>query len=457
MIKKYLLIIFLLCLYGSGANAQFGNSGNSGFSTPGGGSALSTNFLVNWTGEGDSITYGLAGQPSWPFEAALGMPGASFSVIVPTPGDTVITTPISGVGTVVLSNIASSGISTITAAQAYAASRGGVFYNPSASSNVLSIMLGANTSGASDTSGQQKYFWVRNYIRQAQTQGYSRIIVAAMIARDDDGGAGWTNALVPQNTLMSTYYNSDLRADAYIDFAASPLFNSLAAADNTTYYADKVHPTILGESIMGGLSQAIIYSVLQSSGPKVVVPSWSVISADSVNVVLTNSNRTATGTGASVLGFPATTGANKIYFEVSADTVSSFSGVGLANENYGVAGGFVFRSTNAVSYDSDGHFLINNISLGASPTYVSGDLLEYAWDQGTQLIWMRVVHSGSPSSWNSNASANPVTEVGGYDTSTLGAGYIHPAATYNGALTSNFASSQLVGAPPTGYSFGYAP
>lgn len=410
-------------------------------------SALPT---INWVVEGDSITVGLAGQPSWAFVAFAGMPGVGPS----TPNTNTPTSgTVTGVGPVTVIPIPTSGISAITADQNYS-TRGGFAYNAAFNLNVLSIMLGTNTSGTSDATAQQKYFWVRDYIRKAQLTGYNRIIVGSMIARDDDGGAFWTNTLVPQNTLMSTYYNSDLRADGYANFASSSLFNTSAAADNTNIYADKVHPTVLGEADMGAIAEPVILAALQAPGIKTQVLSWSVIDADNANGTFSNSNRTVTAaSGGTILGFPATMGNNKKYFEVSVDSITAFSGVGIANESFNAAGEFIFRSVNAVSYDNDGNFFINNVAIGTSAAYVSGDLLQFCYDEGTQLIWMRVKHSGALSTWNANASADPVAEIGGYSTSTLsGNPWIHPAATYNGAVTSNFSVAQTVGPIPSGYS-----
>lgn len=405
---------------------------------------------INWVAEGNSITYGYAGMPAWPYAALSGMPGAPGT----TPGVNAPTSAtVTGLGAVNLIDGATSGISVITALDNYS-TRAGTWYDATKNLNVLSVMLGTNTSGANDSSAMQKYWLLRAYLRAAETTGYQRKIVANMIGRDDDGGTTWTNVLVPLNTLINTYYNSDLRCDALLNFAADARFSPNTAADNTTYYAaDKVHPSQTGEAVMGGLAEPTVLSVMQNPGTIVTIPTWSTIQGDNTGMTLSNGNRTVTG-NAQILGFPATKG-TKVYFEVACDTISGFTAIGIANEAWNVQG-FIYNGTNSCAFASNGFWYFNGVNVSASATYGSGDILRICYDPSAELIWGSVIHSGVASTWNANALADPATGVGGNSCPGLGSGYVHPAVNPNGVITSRFSNAQLTGPIPSGYS-AYAP
>jgi lysophospholipase L1-like esterase len=416
-------------------------------------SSSSTNLNINWVAEGDSITFGLGGQPAWPFVALSGMPGA----VATTPNVNAPTvSPVSGLGTVHLNDIATAGISALTIVTDFS-TRAGASFNPSANLNVLSLMIGTNTSGTSDQTAQQKYNFIRLYLRAAEAAGYTRKIIGSMIARDDDGGTLWNTVLVPLNTMLSTLFNSDLRCDAFINFASNTNFNTPANIPGSPFYdsiADLVHPSPLGEALMGSIAEPTVLSVLQGPGTKVIVPTFSTIIGDtSGTAALSNGNRTVTGSG-QIVGFPALKGVNKTYFEVAATSVTAASFVGMCNETFNVVGTQLFAGLNSFTFDSLGRFFQNSSQVGTSTTFATGDTVAVAHDQGGQLVWSRVNHLGVWSNWNNNASANPATGVGGFP---VGAGlgstnFVHPAVNQNGALTSNFAASQQIGPVPSGFS-----
>jgi hypothetical protein len=49
-----------------------------------------------------------------------------------------------------------------------------------------------------------------------------------------------------------------VHADAIADFAADPTMGPDAAASNTTYYADGVHPTAAGQAILETIIRPVI-------------------------------------------------------------------------------------------------------------------------------------------------------------------------------------------------------
>lgn len=412
---------------------------------------------VNFVAEGDSITYGQGGQPSWPFVAQSLMPGAVGAVGVPTAGSTSFASPVIGIGNLNVFNIASSGISTVTVDGLYS-TRAGAAYNASADLNILSVMLGTNTSGANDDSADEKYWFIRNTLRKAEAQGYKRRIICAMIPRNDDGGTTWTTLLVPLNARFLSLWNSDLRCDAYIDWTQNVNFSTNTSAESTTYYdapIDKVHPSIVGEALMGSIAQPMMLAAMQGPGARTQVLSWSTISGDQApTAALSNGNRTQLGSG-NIIAFPATN-TGDIYFEINVDVVGSFCAIGLVNEAWLPNGTNIYGSTNAVAWLADGRFFINGAQVATGTVYTTGDRLQFVHKRSIGKGWMRPIRAGTPLNWNGSASANPDTNSGGFDVSTLGAGnYVHPAANPGGAttqLTTCFASSQQIGPLPSGCS-----
>lgn len=403
---------------------------------------------INWVAEGDSITFGLGGQPSYPPVVLSSLTGIASTPNTNTPTSGLVSAANANVN---LNVIATSGISTITADSTYSTRAGANFV--AGKLNVLSLMLGTNTSGSSDQTAQQKYSFIRDYLRKAEVTGYTRKLLCSMIPRDDDAGVAWSTVLVPLNTLFSTYYNSDLRCDDYVDFTTNTHFSTAASADDLTYYVPgAIHPSVVGEALMGSIAQSGILAFLQGPGVRTQVLTWSTINADQAPLAtLTNSNRTVTGSSGQILGFPATNSGNP-YFEINVDTVGSFCAIGLANEAWALSGQFIYAGTNSVAWLADGRFFINGAQVATGTAYTTGDRLQFAYNRTTQKAWMRPVRSGTPLNWNGNASADPVSGVGGFDVSTIGASnYIHAGANYGGPLTTCFSAAQMIGPVPSGY------
>ncbi len=414
---------------------------------------------VNWVAEGDSITVGLGGQPSYPFVALSSMPGASVTITNP---NIAANSPVTGLSTVFLTDIATSGISALTIDTNYS-TRAGTSFDASKGLNVLSLMIGTNSSGGSDTTALQKYGLIRDYLRKSETTGYQRKIIGTITARDDDEGTFWNSTLVPLNTFIRTYYNSDLRCDALMDFGADARFSPNTAADNLTYYiSDKLHPNITGEAAMGTLSEPPILSAMLSPGGKTTVATLSPFDIYGVNITLSNGNRTVTapsGAGGFIAGGLPAKKSGKWYWQISIDNDgSTFDQVGMINETYVGGNGNLGTNVNSIAYlGSSGAILINNVTLATAATFTTGDVIEIAEDAGNKLIWFRRNRSGVAQSWNGNGSANPATGIGGISLLTLGTGYLHPAISIfqsGDQMTTNFATSQFQNSamPTSGYS-----
>jgi hypothetical protein len=432
-------------------------------------------LTFNWIAEGDSITEGLGGQPAWPFVALSLLPGAAQT----TPNvNGPFTSPITGGGTVNLDDIATSGISALTIVQDYS-TRAGASFNAAANINLLSLMIGTNTSGTSDNTINTKYTLIRDYIRNARNTGYNRVVLGTCIARDDDGGTLWNGTLSPLDVFIRANFNSDLQADFLADFGADPRFDTPLAATNLAFYTNIapafVHPNVAGEAAMGSIALPAVISAMQGAGTQTfAAPTWSPFGTDIFpgdgSATLSNGNRTATVPSGSatfgIRGLPGTQTA-KVYWEVEV-TVATAVTVGIVNDNFPFANvSFPGEDAakNSMSYRNDGALSIGGLGdlppgVPANlPTFATGDVIRIAMDAGNRLAWFAKSTSGVSQPWNGVASANPTTGIGGASMAGISIGGVgdrfYPAAgIFSGtdAVLSQFAASQMVFAPPAGFS-----
>ncbi|MCK1407662.1 hypothetical protein [Bradyrhizobium sp. 76] len=420
------------------------------------------NLTFNWVAEGDSITIGLGGTPAWPFAALGTMPGATPS----TPGtNTPTSTSLTGGATVNLNDIATSGISALTIRDNYS-TRGGAAFDGAKNINIFSIMAGTNTSGVNDTTPQQKYLILRTILRKARVTGYQRKVIGTITARDDNP-AFWTGTLVPLNSYIAAYWNSDLDCDGLINFSGDARFGSAAAADDLTYYgADKLHPNVAGEAAMGSIAKSVMISALQGAGTRVNAPAtWSIFDYGTSYLTLSNANRTVawstTGfTDAAFRGFIGKR-SGKWYWETVFDNIGSAI-VGIINENFDATlqVNNLQGTVNAMGYGAASAYGTQNIRgnsvvlASMSGASVNGDVIRHALDLDNGSYWM-AINGGN---WNNSASNNPSTNVGGASTSVLTAngtgGLIYPAGeihTNGGQVTSRFALAEQSFSVPSGF------
>ena len=140
-------------------------------------------------------------------------------------------------------------------------------------------------------------------------------------------------------------------------------------------------------------------------------------------VALTNNNLTATNSGTTAtdqgtkggLTQGQTTG--KFYFECKLDTLAGGAnvtiGVGSTTATYtnmgnsGTSGAMVRFGTGVIHANGSN----TGVNIGAR---VAGDVIAVAADLTNRKIWFRKVN-GTPGNWNNNVSADPETNVGGYN------------------------------------------
>lgn len=400
---------------------------------------------VNFVAEGDSLTAGQGASDqahAWPNvekpRLATGL-GAGYNVF-----------PVVNIGT--------SGIATNTMDTNYA-TRAGASFDSSKTINLLTILAGTNTAGAADDSALEKYQFIRSYLRKAQLTGYNRIVIGSVIARNDDGGANWTNYIVGLNAYIRTYWNSDLRCQGFVDWAADSRFSPASAANDTTYYgADKLHLNDTGYNLLSSLADSIIITAVRNPAAIVYPMTWSEF--DYFNLTLSNGNKTfavPSGFGNCNIYAIVAKKSGKWNWEVVIDGLGSENRVGLVNElnsDFGLNLYAIGDNANSIGMNQAGAMKLNGSTVATLAAYVAGDTIQICWDADTKKIWMRRWRSGVAQNWNASGSANPATGVGGIDVSSLGTGYLHPAAmTYTapGQMTGRFAAADIVNAIPSGF------
>lgn len=415
----------------------------------------------NWTSEGDSITIGLGGVPAWPFVSLGTMPGATAPV---AGSNNPSVSPVTNVGTVHLNDIATSGISAVTIDTNYS-TRGGAAYDATKNFNILTIMIGTNTSGASDTPAVGKYFFIRDYIRKAQATGYNRVVVGTLIARDDDGGTFWTSTALPLNNFIRTLFNSDLRSDFLVDFGSDSRFNLPSQIPTSPYYntaVDLIHPSVLGEAAMGSIAEPACLLALQGAGTRVLAPigfsPWDGNAA--AQSALGNSITTVTLAAASQCGTLSEFKSGKLHWEVNVDTVGSGGGCGLFNSDVGfnISSQSLFLGNSFVWAPTTGTAMEGAATAVVPGNYTTGDRLVFECDYSNPaqvLLWMRFIRSGTPSNWNGNATANPATRTLGLDITAVAAapGYLRPAVGVgtSAQYTLKLSAATFLGTPSSGF------
>lgn len=195
--------------------------------------------------------------------------------------------------------------------------------------------------------------------------------------------------------------------------------------------------------------------------PVLSYPTWSTAAADKdTGIVLSNGNLTVGSTVSSAGGVRATAGGasgGKYYYEVSfvAGTAGSNTGCGIipaANSitNWAAAGTGGLINLNFSSgqiYYSGSSTGITLGSLFASHTICN------AIDLVNNRFWARI----DGGNWNGSGTADPATNVGGINISSIFSGIAaYPAASMQAAVspcsTANFGASSFAFSKPSGFS-----
>lgn len=178
----------------------------------------------------------------------------------------------------------------------------------------------------------------------------------------------------------------------------------------------------------------------------------------SANMVLSNSNLTATGNAAADTAVRGTLGklAGKYYFEFT--TGAQFNGpdtglgLALSTANLSTVGG---TAASAVAVFTSGSTWLNGNSLGLSQGAIGANVVVgVAVDLDNKRIWFRL---GAVGNWNNNAPATPATPSTGIDISSL-SGALYPLFACNAlgaSVTANFGLTPFTGAVPAGFQLGW--
>lgn len=175
--------------------------------------------------------------------------------------------------------------------------------------------------------------------------------------------------------------------------------------------------------------------------------------------VLTNANLTVTGNTAGytpglVRAVNAVVSGEKKYWEVVYDqtsgTASGMPGVtdgtdAVANQNGYSTHSFGIECDNGNGF-LNGSSVVSSINVNPPSGYAC-----FALDMVNKRLWVR---SGSAGNWNNSGTANPVTNTGGIDVSSISTTAIYPSAsadTNTDRLSARFLSTSWLGAAPSGF------
>lgn len=173
------------------------------------------------------------------------------------------------------------------------------------------------------------------------------------------------------------------------------------------------------------------------------------------NVTLSNGNLTITFASANSNTQTHATGGGhstgKYYYEALLSAIGGTDPISV-----GVAQATASLSSYCGNTGSAGLFVksavpvVNGVTQTALVAAAAGNTLCIATDLDNSRIWFRL----NAGNWNNNGSADPATNVGGINISTITGGLILPAASINAGpsnLTANFGTTAYAQTPPSGF------
>ncbi len=117
--------------------------------------------------------------------------------------------------------------------------------------NVLCVFAGSNDFGNNFESLITISDDLRTYCSTRRSAGWDKIIVASMLPRDNINDMDYPNFESDRlafNTWLRLHWTEF--ADGLVDIALDSIMGDVANINNTTYYADGVHPTVAGHAIL---------------------------------------------------------------------------------------------------------------------------------------------------------------------------------------------------------------
>lgn len=159
------------------------------------------------------------------------------------------------------------------------------------------------------------------------------------------------------------------------------------------------------------------------------------------------------GTGNSCIRSTSFRRTGKYYVEYVVSSPGTGIVTGLMNGALDVISTSTFpgaTGNNGFGYWDNGLILSNGATVQAMPTLANGDRVSIAIDLDNDRIWFRK----TTGDWNNNVSADPATNTGGIDISSLsGPYYLGTCVTVPGEIvTINFGASAFTYAVPSGFS-----
>lgn len=130
-------------------------------------------------------------------------------------------------------------------------------YYTNGHNNVISVLIGANDLGSyTDAQVTNYYNLVKGYLLDRRTKGFLTLI-CTVTPRTNSGFN------TPRNLFNSLVRSDSSWYDGIADFAADPIMGPDWANTNLTYYnIDGVHPTTVGENILGDIYRPVVSNLL---------------------------------------------------------------------------------------------------------------------------------------------------------------------------------------------------
>lgn len=181
-------------------------------------------------------------------------------------------------------------------------------------------------------------------------------------------------------------------------------------------------------------------------------------SKKSANITLSGGNLTATNSDAinynsvgSIASF--TTGAKR-YWEITIGGAftSGANGFGFGNASFTwtpASGTIYLGHSNSAGFWNDGVYIGTSLVLSWSSGFTSSSVIGIAVDFNNTRAWWRV----GAGNWNNSGTANPATNTGGVDISSVTGALFAGWTSYgvSDVVTANFGGSAFANAAPSGF------
>jgi hypothetical protein len=311
------------------------------------------------------------------------------------------------------------------------------------------IISGGGTQSSIDTS-------IRSYVAKAKATGFKVYIttMTPVTVGTNSFTSGMETIRQAVNTDRVT--NWAQYADGLIDLAANA---SLSDSTNTAQYLDNIHWTNASNNVVADLVRAGVGLSPYTPAPRATATTLDP-SNKAASVTLSNGNLTAVGGGATntvqVRSVASIRPRDKVYFEVVLDNAGNGnSGFGFGVTEYNAAttdnflGAHMFDVCLLIGLS--GVVYHNSAGTGealSTAVTTSGSRYGVAVDRVNNKWWARL----NGGSWNNNGSADPTTNVGGFDLAWTYADDLFAALMIpSESMTVNFGATAFTDTKPTGY------